>query len=72
VPSYFNRTFETEGDIIKFDQRSFTTPEEFQRASLAQWGHLFIPKRCADGTVARCHLSLFFFGCGDGLRLGHT
>jgi hypothetical protein len=64
VAPYSDLTYQTEGKMVKFDQRAFTTPGEFSRANLAQWGFAYIPKRCYDGTVDQCTLSVYFFGCG--------
>lgn len=69
-PGGESTTFREEGYTIKFDQRAYTTPAEFSRAALAQWGHLYVPQRCADGTVESCHLMIYFYGCGGGIRLG--
>jgi hypothetical protein len=50
--------------MVKFDQRAYTTPGEFQRANLALWGFAYMPNRCLDGTVASCQLNVYFGGCG--------
>ena len=47
-----------------FDQRKYTTPEEFADANLDIHGWIYIPDRCADGTVASCKMDVIFGGCG--------
>lgn len=54
-----------EGYYLRFDQRAYTTKEDFWRANLDINGYLYIPKRCADGTVASCKLHILFYGCGS-------
>ena len=41
-----------EGYILRFDQRAYTTKEDFHMANLDINGFLYVPKKCADGTVA--------------------
>jgi hypothetical protein len=65
-------SFQTKGKMIKFDQRLYTTPAEYSRANLAQWGFIYLPDKCAAGTVAQCHLSVFFQGCGGPAKLGEA
>lgn len=67
-PSYSDTTFLDEGYYLRFDQRAYTTKEDFWRANLDINGFLYIPKRCADGTVASCKLNVLFFGCGKAYR----
>lgn len=62
--SYTDKTFETEGYYLRFDQRAYTTEMDFWRANLDINGFLYVPKRCADGTVASCKLGVLFYGCG--------
>lgn len=61
---YADKTFETDGYYLRFDQRAYTTEEDFWRANLDINGNVYIPKRCADGSVASCKLNVLFFGCG--------
>jgi hypothetical protein len=51
VASYSDLTFISEGYFLRYDQRAYTTEEDFWRANLDINGFLYIPKRCADGTV---------------------
>ena len=57
-----------EGYYLRFDQRAYTTKEDFWRANLDINGFLYIPKKCADGTVASCKLNVIFYGCGKIYR----
>ena len=66
---YEDTSHATGGNAIylKFDQRAFTTPEEFAASNMGPWGWLYIPKQCADGTNTQCHLTIWLHGCGgDG------
>jgi len=65
IAPYSDLTYMTEGYYMRFDQRAFTTEEDFWRANLDINGFLYIPKRCADGTVASCKLNVLFYGCGS-------
>ena len=62
--SYTDLTYQTDGQYIMFDQRKYTTPEEFWEANLDLYGWIYVPNRCADGTVANCKLNVVFGGCG--------
>ena len=57
-----------EGYYIRFDQRAYTTEEDFWRANLDINGYLYYPKKCADGTVASCKLNVLFYGCGKAYK----
>lgn len=67
VASYSDLSFLNagEGYYIRFDQRAYTTEEDFWRANLEINGYLYYPKKCADGTVASCKLNVLFYGCGS-------
>lgn len=69
-PPYSDLTYQEEGVVYKFDQRTYTTPGNFGKANLALWGFLYAPNRCIDGTVAQCHLMLYHSGCGGGPKTG--
>ena len=49
---YPDLTYYDEGYILRFDQRAYTTKEDFHMANLDINGFLYVPKKCADGTVA--------------------
>jgi poly(3-hydroxybutyrate) depolymerase len=49
------------GAIKQFDQSAYTTPDSPSYLSMADTGHVFVPKDCEDGASCRVHIALH--GC---------
>ena len=67
---YDDLTYQTEGVIYQFDQRTYTTPGLFGKANLGINGYVYAPNRCIDGSVDQCKLLLHFTGCGGIAAIG--
>ena len=54
-----------ESKVTAFDQRPFLSDENYSRSSLSDYGFIYIPPQCADGTT-QCRLHIAFHGCAQG------
>jgi hypothetical protein len=65
VANSYSLEYQTDGNykFLLFDQRLYTTENEFARANLDLTGALYIPKQCFDGTIESCKLNVVFGSC---------
>lgn len=63
--TYDDTSYESSAKVYRFDQRLFTNAWDYSRANMGHWGYLYVPNRCMDGTVDKCHLIVNLHGCGS-------
>jgi len=52
----------------KFDQSVFLETSVFEIDGLQQYGYIYYPTRCYDGTVANCKVHMSLHGCGLDIK----
>ena len=51
--------------LRRFDQRDFIDANIFNFIGLADYGYVYYPYRCIDGTVSSCKVHMVLPGCGQ-------
>lgn len=55
--------YKDNGIFRRFDQRDFLDTTVFSTHGLADYGYIYYPKRCVDGSVENCKVHMSIPGC---------
>jgi hypothetical protein len=55
--------YKSKGVLRRFDQRDFIDATIFETIGLAQYGYVYYPYRCIDGSVESCKIHMVLGGC---------
>lgn len=56
--------YQKNGVLRRFSQWEFLDTSIFQPHGLAEYGYVYYPYQCIDGTVERCKVHMVLPGCG--------
>lgn len=52
----------------KFDQSVFLETSVFEVDGLQQYGYIYYPTRCFDGSISNCKVHMSLHGCGNDIN----